>query len=170
MSFQWTSGNTITVQSNYQMRGRMYRVIKFFFQTLWRALLSLAILGMVATAGFVGVQASRPVGVVGGYGNVPKAELEDTYWELVADSLTDLREAEPDSRRARLVFLAIAVPFYPPAYTYIALYPESVLARHAMPDPLIPEPIAWRDAPATWWRLVMEMTWMGTNLVDKQYH
>ena len=60
--------------------------------------------------------------------------------------------------RTRLIYLAIALPAYPVLYTYVALYPESSLARHVQPGSLIPQPIQWEQAPETWWRLVEEIS------------
>jgi hypothetical protein len=34
----------------------------------------------------------------------------------------------------------------------------SHLARHVQPSELIPQPIHWRQAPDTWWRLVEEIS------------
>jgi hypothetical protein len=50
------------------------------------------------------------------------------------------------------------LPLYPALYTYVSLYRESTLARHVQPGPLIPQPIQWRQAPETWWRLVEEVS------------
>jgi hypothetical protein len=40
------------------------------------------------------------------------------------------------------------------------LYPESSLARHVQPSPLIPQQITWQEVPETWFRLVKEVSWL----------
>ncbi len=43
----------------------------------------------------------------------------------------------------------------------LLLFPESSLATHIQPSPLIPEPISWKEAPETWWQLVKEISWLA---------
>ncbi len=72
--------------------------------------------------------------------------------------------------RTRLVYLALALPLYPVLYTYVALYPESNLARHTQPNPLIPNPITWQQAPETWQRLVRDISWRAFAEPQFEFH
>lgn len=58
---------------------------------------------------------------------------------------------------------------FPALYTYIGLYPESVLARHVQSNALIPQPIQWRQAPETWWRLVEEVSILAFTQPQRDY-
>ena len=113
----------------------------------------------IALAGFVLVKGSQPVDVVSIGPNSQTTGLDETsYWEFMAGNLAASRQTPVNCHRTRLVYLAIALPLYPALYTYVALYPESILARHVQPSRLIPEPIEWQQAPETWWRLVVEVS------------
>jgi hypothetical protein len=116
---------------------------------------------LIATAiltGLVAWHGAQPVEAAGKGSRT--AVLGDTsYWEFMAGSLAASRETPTICHRTRLIGLAIMLPLYPVLYTAIGLYPESALARHAQPSPLIPAPIGWREAPETWWRLVKEISW-----------
>ena len=80
------------------------------------------------------------------------------YWQYMAKNLEASRQTSAICHRTRLIYLAIALPVYPALYTYVALYPESSLARHVQPNPLVPQQIQWQQAPETWWRLVEEIS------------
>jgi hypothetical protein len=126
---------------------------------LARASLVVMLIATATLAGLVGWYGAQPLGAVGEGGRT--AVLDDiSYWEFMAGSLAASRETPANCHRMRLIGLAIGLPLYPMMYTAIALYPESALARHAQPSPLIPAPIGWREAPATWWRLVKEISWL----------
>ena len=77
---------------------------------------------------------------------------------LPTDRLEASWQTPPNCHRTRLIYMAIALPAYPALYTYVALFPESSLARHIQPSELIPQQIQWRQAPETWWRLVEEVS------------
>lgn len=112
---------------------------------------------LLTSATFVAWQSNRPLG-----DGFPSGEFSDfSYWQYLADRLQANAGTPPECRNTRLVFLAIAVPLYPAVYTLAGLYPESGLARHIAPDPRRPARLTWRQAPETWWRLVVEFTWMA---------
>ena len=117
---------------------------------------------IIAFVGYVLVKGSQPMGFVGADPNGQTAVLTDmNYWEYMANRLAASRETPANCHRTRLIYLAIALPVYPVVYTYVALFPESNLALHTQPSPLIPDPISWKEVPETWWRLVKEISWLA---------
>ena len=132
------------------------------------AISSLLRLGLIAVvlvglafAGFVAYRGSQPVGAVGADPAGQQADLGDlSYWEFMSSRLEASRETRANCHRTRLIALAIGLPLYPALYTYLGLYPESSLARHVQPSPLIPEQITWQEVPETWFRLVQEVSWL----------
>ncbi len=82
---------------------------------------------------FIVWQGSRPLSASGAI--PPESAFNDlSYWQYLADRMQANAATPPECRNTRLVFLAIAVPLYPAAYTLAGLYPESGLARHIAPD------------------------------------
>ena len=117
---------------------------------------------IIAFVGYVLVKGSQPMDFVGADPNGQTAVLSDVnYWEFMANRLAASRETPANCHRTRLIYLAIALPVYPVVYTYVALFPDSNLARHTQPSPLIPDPISWKEAPETWWQLVKEISWLA---------
>ena len=136
------------------------------------------LVAIIAFAGFVFVKGSQPMGMLdvdpGGETSVPSSSLRTglsdlNYWEFMADRLAASRATPANCHRARLIFLTIALPVYPAVYTYVALYPESSLAHHVQPNPLIPNPISWSEAPETWWQLVKEISWLAFTQPQMDY-
>jgi hypothetical protein len=82
-----------------------------------------------------------------------------TYWQFMRERIGAIRELPAKCQRMHFTSFAIAVQLYPALYTYIGIYPESYLARHTQPDPLILKDIGWVDVPDTWWRLVEDVSW-----------
>lgn len=122
--------------------------------------LSVLLVGLVF-AGFVIHEAAQPVGRVGADPAGQQADLGDlSYWEFMTSRLDASRETPVNCHRTRLIALALGLPLYPALYTYIGLYPESSLARHVQPSPLIPQQITWQEVPETWFRLVKEVSWL----------
>jgi hypothetical protein len=119
-----------------------------------------AVLGVgIALAGFVLVKGSQPLGAVSGGPDGQTVDLGETsYWEFMTANLAASRQTSTNCHRTRLAYLAIALPLYPAAYNFVALYPQSTLAQHVQPSRLIPDPIPWKKAPETWWRLVVEVS------------
>jgi hypothetical protein len=144
------------------------RVLGWTISALFRLGLVVVLLAGIALAGFVLVKGSQPLGAVSSGPDGQTMDLGETsYWEFMAGSLAASRQTLLNCHRTRLAYLAIALPLYPVAYTFVALYPESTLARHVQPSRLIPDPItprnersgqAWRQVPETWWRLVVEVS------------
>lgn len=123
------------------------RVVSF----LVRLTLVLLIVATLILAGYVAVHSSQPMRLDSAAATSLGAM---NYWQYMADRLDASRQTPTNCHRTRLIYLAVALPVYPALYTYVALYPESSLARHIQPSPLVPEPVTWRQAPETWWRLV----------------
>ena len=120
-----------------------------------RLVLALLIVATLVLAGYVAVQSSQPMDMDTAAANSQGAM---NYWQYMADRLDASRQTPTNCHRTRLIYLAVAPPMYPALYTYVALYPESSLARHIQPSPLLSEPITWRQAPETWWRLVEQIS------------
>jgi|GEM_PF-1051139 len=119
-----------------------------------RLALALLIVATITLAGYVAVQSSQPI--LDSAGATSQGAMN--YWQYMADRLDASRQTPTNCHRTRLIYLAVALPMYPLLYTYVALNPESSLARHIQPSPLVPEPITWRQAPETWWRLVEQIS------------
>ena len=138
------------------------RAVGWAVSFIFRLVLVMLLVAIVAFAGFVFVKASQPMGVVG---VDPRGAIADlgamNYWNFMAHQLAVSRETSSNCHHTRLIYLTIVLPVYPVVYTYVALYPESNLARHTQPNPLIPKPITWQQAPETWWRLVKEISWLA---------
>lgn len=135
------------------------RALGWTINARFRLGLALVLLAGVALASFVLVKGSQPLGAVSGGPDGQTIDLGETsYWEFMANSLAASQQTPLNCHRTRLAYLAIALPLYPAAYTFVALYPQSVLANHVQPSRLIPEAISWRQAPETWWRLVVEVS------------
>ena len=124
---------------------------------LVRATLLVALISLIAGCAMIAWAGSRPMVTVGDHS--PAAALDSaSCWQYMANRLEASRQTPAICHRTRLIYLAIALPVYPALYSYVALYPESVLARHVQPNTLIPQQIQWRQAPETWWRLVEEVS------------
>ena len=138
------------------------RAVGWTVSFIFRLVLVMLLVAIVAFPGFVFVKGSQPMGAVG---VDPRGAIADlgarNYWNFMAHQLAASRETSSNCHRTRLIYLTIALPVYPAVYTYVAMYPESNLARHTQPSPLIPNPISWQQAPETWWRLVKEISWLA---------
>jgi hypothetical protein len=129
---------------------------------LFKLSLVILLLTLVALAGFVVVKSSQPMGTVGTDPNGKSAVLDDiSYWEFMADYLATSRKTPANCHSTRLIYLAISLPVYPVVYTYVALYPDSYLARHVQLSEIIPDPISLSDVPETWWHLVKVISWLA---------
>jgi len=129
---------------------------------IFRMMLVLIVVITITVAGFVIVKGSQPIGMVGAEPKSDNTVLGDmNYWEYMANRLQASSETPANCHWTRLVYLAIALPVYPVIYTYVALFPESSLARHIQSSPLIPNPISLKEAPETWWQLVKETSWLA---------
>jgi hypothetical protein len=138
------------------------RAIGFALSFIFRTMLVFIVVIAVTITGFVIVKGSQPIGMEGTDPNGDSAELSDmNYWEYMANRLQASSETPANCHKTRLVYLAIALPVYPAIYTYVALFPESSLASHIQPSPLIPESISWTEAPDTWWQLVTKISWVA---------
>ena len=137
------------------------RVIGRAMSFIIRLIFVLMLVVIITFIGYLLVKGSQPMGVVGRAPNGESAVLSElNYWEFMANRLVASSETSVNCHRTRLIYMAIALPVYPVVYSYVALFPESSLARHTQPSPLIPDPISWKEAPETWWRLVKEITWL----------
>ena len=99
---------------------------------LVRLVLTLLIVAAITLAGYVAVRSSQPMGLDT---TGPTSHSAMNYWQTMADRLDASRQTPTNCHRTRLIYLAIALPLYPVLYTYVALYPESSLARHIQPSP-----------------------------------
>ncbi|MDD5369141.1 MAG: hypothetical protein PHQ40_08650 [Anaerolineaceae bacterium] len=106
-------------------------------------------LGLVA---FVAVQGNQPM---------PQGEAHGmTYWQFLRERIDVIQAQPPRCQRYYFLGFALTVPMHPFLYTYIGIYPDSILAHHTQPDPLILKTkITWQMAPKTWWSLVEAASW-----------
>jgi hypothetical protein len=116
-----------------------------------RLLLTLVLITGLVFVTFVAYKGSQPMQLASADGM--------TYWQFVRERIGAIRELPAKCQQMHFSSFAIAVPLYPALYTYVGIYPESYLARHAQSDPSIPKNIDWSDAPDTWWRLVEDVSW-----------
>lgn len=146
------------------------RAVGFALGFIFRMMLVLIIVIAITITGFVIVKGSQPIGRVGTDPNGNSGVLGDmNYWEYMANRLQASSDTPANCHRTRLVYLAIALPVYPVVYTYVAMFPESSLATHIQPSPLIPELTTWRDMPETWWQLVKEVSWLAFTEPQRNY-
>lgn len=146
------------------------RAIGLATSFIFKMILVLMLVVIIVLVGYVFVKGSQPMGFVGADLNGQTAVLTDAnYWEYMSDRLAARRETPANCHRTRLVYLAIALPVYPVVYTYVALFPESSLAHHTQPSPLIPDPISWWEVPETWWQLVKEISWLAFTEAQWDY-
>jgi len=146
------------------------RAVGFALSFIFRLMLVLIVVIDITISGFVIVKGSQPIDMVGADPNGDSAVLGDmNYWEYMTNRLQASSETPANCHRTRLVYLAIALPVYPVMYTYVALFPESSLASHIQPSPLIPESSSWKEAPITWWQLVKEVSWLAFTEPQRDY-
>lgn len=135
---------------------------------LARTILAVTLISLIAGCAMIAWAGSRPMGSIGSDSSAAGLDSA-SYWQYMADRLKVSRQTPTICHRTRLIYLAIALPLYPALYTYVALYPESSLARHVQPSELIPQQIQWRQAPETWWRLVEEISILAFNQPQWDY-
>ena len=134
------------------------KMLGWLVNILLRFALALLLVASLILAGYMVVQGLQPM-ETDEAGTPAQGPLN--YWQYMADRLDASRQTPTNCHRTRLIYLAIALPMYPAPYTYVALYPESSLARHIQPNPLLSEPITWWQAPETWWRLVEQVSMLA---------
>jgi hypothetical protein len=138
------------------------RAVGFTLSFIFRMMLVFIIIIAITITGFVIVKGTQPMGTIGADPSGDSNVLGDmNYWEYMANRLQASSETPANCHRTRLVYLSIALPVYPVIYTYVALFPDSSLATHTQPNPLIPEQISWKEVPDTWWQLVKEVSWLA---------
>ncbi len=116
-----------------------------------RAFLSAVLIFVLVLGSFIAYRGSQPMGIKEAHGL--------TYWQFVSNRVNAIEAMPSKCQRMHFTGFAIAITIYPTLYTYIGLYPDSLLARHAMPDPHIPKHVNWPDVPNTWWSLVESVSW-----------
>ena len=122
-----------------------------------RNMISLAvILTIVLACMYIGYKGNQPMSVA----QVPNGM---TYFEFMQDRVDAAKELKP-ARCGIGMFASLAVlgPFYSALYTYVAVRPESFVAKVTAPDPDITRNVAdasWMEIPGIWWKTVKRLSW-----------
>ncbi len=95
--------------------------------------------------------------------SVPQTPKGMTYFEFMQDRIDAAKVVKP-ARCGIGMFASLAAlgPFYSVLYTYVAVEPESFLARVTAPDPDIAkgaEGAGWNEVPGIWWKTVERLSW-----------
>lgn len=121
-----------------------------------RNVISLAIiLTLVLSFLFIGHKGNQPM-------SVPQVPKDMTYFEFVQDRLAAAKELKPACGVGMFASLAILGPFYSVLYTYVAVQPDSFVAKVTAPDPDIDRNVAgasWTEIPDVWWKTVERLSW-----------
>jgi hypothetical protein len=95
--------------------------------------------------------------------SVPEAPKGMTYFEFMQDRIDAAKTIKP-VRCGYGMFASLATfgVFYSGLYTYVAIEPDSFLAKVTAPDPDIAkdsEGARWYEVPNIWWRTVERLSW-----------
>jgi hypothetical protein len=108
---------------------------------IFRSILRFAVSVIVVAftiVGFVPYKGAQPMQVSNAAGL--------TFWRFVGERVAVISELSPKCRQLHLGGYALTVPIYPKVYTLVGLSPNSYLASHTQPDPLIPSRVSWLEA------------------------
>lgn len=116
------------------------------------AIISLVCISLI----FIGQNIDQPMSVAG----APKGM---TYVQFLQDRLEAAKEVQPARCGwGMMISLAILGPIYSIDYTWVAIHPDSFLAKVTAPDPDIPKGVAgasWKAIPGIWWNVVERLSW-----------
>ena len=129
----------------------MFRSLLAALGFVLRIFLAIILLAGLVLVAFAGYKGSQPMPQDGANGM--------TYWQFMRERIEAIRALPAKCQQMHFAGYLIAVPVYPLLYTYIGLFPDSFLARHAQPHPAIPKDVKLADVPNTWWSLVEIVSW-----------
>lgn len=105
---------------------------------------------------YVGYKGDQPMAV-------EQASRGMTYFEFMSERFHAAQTVQP-SRCGWGMMLSLATlgPIYSLDYTWVAVYPDSFLAKVTAPDPDIPRNVAgavWYEIAGIWWTVVERLSW-----------
>jgi len=131
------------------------KLIGLLFGMIIKAISLVVILVIVLTCLYIGYKGNQPM-------SVPQVPQDMTYFEFVQDRIAAAKELKLTCGVGMFVSLAILGPFYSVLYTYVAVQPDSFVARVTAPDPDIDRSAAgasWTKIPDVWWKTVERLSW-----------
>lgn len=132
------------------------KLIVVVFRFIRNVILLAIILTLVLSCLFIVRKGNQPM-------SVPQVPQDMTYFEFVQDRIAAAKELKP-ARCGVGMFTSLAIlgPFYSVLYTYVAVQPDSFVARVTAPDPDIDRSAAgssWIEIPDIWWETVERLSW-----------
>jgi hypothetical protein len=131
------------------------KLIGLLFGMIIKAISLVVILVIVLTCLYIGYKGNQPM-------SVPQVPQDMTYFEFVQDRIAAAKELKLTCGVGMFASLAILGPFYSVLYTYVAVQPDSFIARVTAPDPDIDRSAAgasWTEIPDVWWDTVERLSW-----------
>jgi len=131
------------------------KLIGLLFGMINKALSLVIILVIVLTCLYIGYKGNQPM-------SVPQVPQDMTYFEFVQDRVDAAKELKLTCGVGMFASLAILGPFYSVLYTYVALAPDSFVAKVTAPDPDIASNVvgaSWTEIPGVWWETVERLSW-----------
>ncbi len=132
------------------------RVIRWLFGFAGKAVLLFLIVTIGLSVLYIGYKGNQPM-------SVPQAPKGMTYFEFMQDRIDAAKTVQPARCGAGMfASLALMGPFYSVLYTYVAVEPESLLAKVTAPDPDIAKDASgasWMEIPDIWWKTVERLSW-----------
>lgn len=129
--------------------------MRFFVNLIQKGVLLVVILSLLFSCTFIAQKGNQPMSVL----QVPKGM---TYFEFMQDRINAAKELKPVCGVGIFASLAILGPFYSALYTYVAIRPDSSVAKVTAPDPDIARNVTgvrWTEIPDVWWKTVERLSW-----------
>lgn len=132
------------------------RPITFLFAFISKAISLTLIFAILLACAYIGYKGNQPM-------SVSEAPQGMTYFEFMQDRVEAAKELKP-ARCGVGMFASLMIlgPFYSVLYTYVAVNPDSVLAKVTAPDPDIARSVAKAsliEMPDIWWKTVERLSW-----------
>jgi hypothetical protein len=130
----------------------MIRLLSSLVLAITRWLFIIVVATALLLVGFIAYKGTQPMGIIDASGM--------TYWQFIGERIGVIRELPSNCQSLNLVTY-LTIPPYSLMYTYVGVYPDSLLAKLTSPnDPwLIKENLQLQDAPEAWWSQIEHMSW-----------
>jgi hypothetical protein len=132
------------------------KAIHFFWAFMTKMIILALTLVIVCGCSFIVYKGNQPMSVA----QAPKGM---TYFEFIQDRLDAAKTVKPERcGTGMFASLAILGPFYSVLYTYVAIAPDSSLAKVTAPDPDIlrdAKGVGMSQLPDIWWKTVERLSW-----------